>query len=87
VYGTLGAIGANLLRDRRLKIYMISLAIALSIGVGLSRIYLGVHYPSDVLAGWTLGFLWSILCWSVARKCLVPTRDSAKRACPIQPQP
>ena len=69
VYGTLGAIGANLLRERRLRIYVMSLAIVLSLAIGLSRIYLGVHYPSDVLAGWTVGFLWSIACWCVARKC------------------
>jgi undecaprenyl-diphosphatase len=67
VYGTLGAIGISLLRDRRLKIYLLTLTIVLVLLIGLSRIYLGVHYPSDVLAGWIAGTVWSLACWLLAR--------------------
>lgn len=65
-YLTLGVLLARVQKRRRLKIYILALAAFLTFLVGLSRVYLGVHWPTDVLAGWTAGGAWAILCWAVA---------------------
>jgi undecaprenyl-diphosphatase len=68
VYLTLGSLVAAGLRTRKLKVYVLSVAVLLSIFVGASRVYLGVHYPTDVLAGWLAGLVWALVCWLVARR-------------------
>jgi undecaprenyl-diphosphatase len=67
IYLTMAALLARLVRPRVLQLYFIGLAFLLTLLVGVSRVYLGVHYPTDVLAGWTAGLAWSLLCWMVAR--------------------
>ena len=68
VYLTLGALLAGLCRERRLKLYFFSVALLLTFLVGVSRVYMGVHYPTDVLAGWCAGLAWALLCGLVARR-------------------
>ena len=63
VYLTLGAILAGTVKPLSQKIYFMVVAFLLAILVGLSRVFLGVHYPSDVLAGWAAGLAWAVLCW------------------------
>jgi undecaprenyl-diphosphatase len=54
--------------ERRLvKFYCIAVAMIATLLVGATRVYLGVHYPTDVLAGWMFGSSWALLCWLTLR--------------------
>ncbi len=63
---TIGALLMRVTPDPRLKAYFMSIAILLTLLIGLSRIYLGAHFPTDVFAGWCVGGAWALLCSVVA---------------------
>jgi undecaprenyl-diphosphatase len=65
-YLTLGALLARVQPRRRVKAYLLFVAVLVTLLVGASRVYLGVHWPSDVLAGWCIGAAWAMLCWLIA---------------------
>ncbi len=67
VYLTLGALLMRLSKRRLTKFYCIAIAMLITGLVGVSRVYLGVHYPTDVLAGWLIGLSWALLCWLIER--------------------
>jgi len=63
VYLTQGALLAKVQSNKNLRVYILLVAIILVFLIGISRIYFGVHYPTDVLAGWSVGLAWASLCW------------------------
>lgn len=65
-YLTLGALLARAQESKRLRGYIMGAAIFLTLLIGVSRVYLGVHWPTDVLAGWSLGAAWALVCWGAA---------------------
>ena len=67
-YLTLGVLLTRLQPHRRIKAYIMGLALLLTLMVGISRIYLGVHWPTDVLAGWVAGCVWALLCYFMAQR-------------------
>ena len=74
VYLTLATLLARTIPERTLRIYMIGVAIALTLMIGVSRVYLGVHWPSDVVGGWTIGAAWALACSLVHGRFLEPAK-------------
>jgi undecaprenyl-diphosphatase len=64
---TLGVLIARIQSKRVLKIFVMVVAVTLTLFVGISRVYLGVHWPTDVAAGWLAGGAWSMICLIAAR--------------------
>lgn len=78
VYLTLGTLLAQLCSRWRERIYVLTVAGLLTLVIGLTRLYLGVHYPTDVLAGWSIGLAWALASGLGARA--LRTRSQLLRA-------
>lgn len=66
IYLTMAGLVAQVARERAVRRYVLGLAVVLVGAIGMSRVYLGVHWPSDVLAGWCAGTGWAALWWWIA---------------------
>lgn len=67
IYLTLGALLSPLVANLMLRSYIVGVSIVLTVLVGITRVFLGVHYPTDVLAGWSAGLAWALVCLLIAR--------------------
>ncbi len=81
---TLGALLAEIEKRKRVKAFILAVAVGVAALVGATRVYLGVHYPTDVVAGWTAGVAWAVGCWGMARWLkkrgeIMDTESSAKQ--------
>lgn len=79
-YMTLAALLTRMTERNRLRYYFVGVAVMLTFMIGVSRLYLGVHYPTDVLAGWCIGSAWALMCWAVMTRLqhqgdIEPPRD------------
>lgn len=84
-YLTLGAMLSKVQRRKRAKLYLLSCAILLTLIVGASRVYLGVHWPTDVAAGWMVGAAWACICWLGAQALERRTRVDMDAPPPADP--
>ncbi|MDO6586397.1 phosphatase PAP2 family protein [Salipiger sp. 1_MG-2023] len=86
-YLTLAVMLARTERSLRVRVYFVAVAAVLAILIGVSRVYLGVHWPSDVLAGWSLGAAWALGVWLVARWLAQRGTIEPEKSAPGDPAP
>jgi undecaprenyl-diphosphatase len=65
IYLTIASLIVQIVEERRARTYILIVAALLVTAIGVSRVYLGVHWPSDVIAGWSFGTLWALAWWAL----------------------
>ncbi len=79
-YLTLAALISGTRPHRSTRVFTVAAGILLTLMIGASRVYLGVHYPTDVLGGWCAGASWALACWIIARRYISPAASSKRSA-------
>ena len=79
VYLTLGAVLMHVSSGRLTKFYCLAIAMLVTLVTGVTRVCLGVHYPTDVIAGWIVGLLWASICWGAAQMLERPPGMTAEK--------
>lgn len=90
LYLTLGMMIARSLEHRRLRVFAVATGAFIALLIGFSRVYLGVHHPSDVIAGWTIGVAWALLVGIAMRRYrreVQASPDETQRPEPAAPAP
>ncbi len=78
-YLTIGALLARAQERRRTRYFVLATGVLLTLLISFSRVYLGVHWPTDVLAGWTAGSVWALAFWLIADLFTGPRERAASR--------
>lgn len=93
-YLSLGVMLTRAFPERRFKAYVLGVGIVITLLIGVTRIYLGAHWASDVFAGWSVGAAWAMALWLLAyqisrrqRRHGAPLQDEATSASPPQGRP
>jgi undecaprenyl-diphosphatase len=87
IYSTIAYLAARLQRRRRARVATMTLAALLVLLVCASRVYLGVHYPSDVLAGTVVGLAWAAFCMATLETVQVYARRNAPQVLEDETEP
>ena len=77
VYGTVAYLAARLQRNVHARVLTFVIATIIIVMISTSRVYLGVHYPSDILAGFLIGTAWAGFCMAVLEAAQLYAKHNA----------